>query len=173
MESSRQESWSGLPFTSPGDLPDPRIESRSLALQAETLPSEPCRKPQYFKEQNVLVSLPAIHWSSREGKLTDEKEKTNTRAMSLSKHEEKESTKRWKGRVLTGTGKPPRSRSRHQLQEGVRMLAGEFVEILFWFLLLFSQGSGAKGEGADICKWIIITMRHGIPGGKGRGHEGS
>lgn len=46
---------------------------------------------------------------------TKEKEKTNTGAMSLSKQEEKEPTKRWKGRVLSGTGKPPRSRSRQQL----------------------------------------------------------
>jgi len=41
MEFSRQEDWSGLPFPSPGDLPDLRIESGSLALQADTLPSEP------------------------------------------------------------------------------------------------------------------------------------
>ena len=32
MGFSRQEYWSGLPFPSPGDLPDPRIEPRSLAL---------------------------------------------------------------------------------------------------------------------------------------------
>ena len=31
MESSRQEYWSGLPFPSPGGLPDPRIELRSPA----------------------------------------------------------------------------------------------------------------------------------------------
>ena len=37
---SRQEHWSGLPFTSPGDLPDPGIEPKSLALQADSLPSE-------------------------------------------------------------------------------------------------------------------------------------
>ena len=38
---SRQEYWSGVPFPSPGDLPDPGIESGSPALQADTLPSEP------------------------------------------------------------------------------------------------------------------------------------
>ena len=31
---SRQEDWSGLPFTSPGDLPNPGMEPRSPALQA-------------------------------------------------------------------------------------------------------------------------------------------
>ena len=41
MGFSRQECWSGLPFSSPGDLPDPGIEPRSPALQADTLPSEP------------------------------------------------------------------------------------------------------------------------------------
>ena len=37
MGFSRQEYWSGLPFPSPGDLPDPGIESRSPALQAGAL----------------------------------------------------------------------------------------------------------------------------------------
>ena len=32
--------WSGLPFYSPGDLPDPGIEPRSPALQANSLPTE-------------------------------------------------------------------------------------------------------------------------------------
>ena len=41
MGFSRQEYWSGLPFPSPGDLPDPGIESRSPALQADALTSEP------------------------------------------------------------------------------------------------------------------------------------
>ena len=41
MALSRQEYWSGLPFPSPGNLPDPGIEPGSLALQADTLPSEP------------------------------------------------------------------------------------------------------------------------------------
>ena len=41
----RQESWSGLPFPSPGDLPDPGIEPRSPALQADSLPSAPPGKP--------------------------------------------------------------------------------------------------------------------------------
>ena len=45
MEFSRQEYWSGLPFSSPGDLSDPGIEPRSPALQADSLPSEPPGKP--------------------------------------------------------------------------------------------------------------------------------
>ena len=37
----RQEYWSGLPFPSPGDVPDPGIKLGSPALQADALPSEP------------------------------------------------------------------------------------------------------------------------------------
>ena len=45
MGFSRQEYWSGLPFPPPGTLPDPGIEPRSPALQADSLPSEPLGKP--------------------------------------------------------------------------------------------------------------------------------
>ena len=45
MGFSRQEYWSGLPCCPPGDLPDPGIEPRSSALQADSLPSEPPGKP--------------------------------------------------------------------------------------------------------------------------------
>ena len=41
----RQEYWSGLPFPSPGDLPDPGIEPGSPTLEADTLTSEPPGKP--------------------------------------------------------------------------------------------------------------------------------
>ena len=41
MGFSRREYWSGLPFLSPGDLPNPGIEPRSPALRADALPSEP------------------------------------------------------------------------------------------------------------------------------------
>ena len=40
MEFSRPEYWSGEPFPSPGDLPDPGIKSRSPALQVDSLPAE-------------------------------------------------------------------------------------------------------------------------------------
>ena len=40
MGFSSQEYWSGLPFPSSGDLPDPQIEPGSPALQADSLPSE-------------------------------------------------------------------------------------------------------------------------------------
>ena len=45
MGFSRQEYWSGLPFPSPGDLPDLGIEPRSPTLQADALTSEPPGKP--------------------------------------------------------------------------------------------------------------------------------
>ena len=45
MGFSRQEYWSGLPFSSRGDLPDPWIELRSPTLRADSLPSEPPGNP--------------------------------------------------------------------------------------------------------------------------------
>ena len=45
MGFSRQEYWSGLPFPSPGDLPDLGIELRSPILQADALTSKPSGKP--------------------------------------------------------------------------------------------------------------------------------
>ena len=45
MEFSRQEYWSGLPFPSPGDLPDLGIEPGSPTLWADALPSEPPGNP--------------------------------------------------------------------------------------------------------------------------------
>ena len=45
MRFSRQEYWSGLPFPSTGDLPDPGIEPRSPTLQADALTSKPPGKP--------------------------------------------------------------------------------------------------------------------------------
>ena len=40
MGFSKLEYWSGLPFPSPEDLPDPGIEPRSPAVQADSLPTE-------------------------------------------------------------------------------------------------------------------------------------
>ena len=37
LEASRREYWSGLPFPSPGYLPDPGVEPKSPALQADSL----------------------------------------------------------------------------------------------------------------------------------------
>ena len=49
MGFSRQEYWSGLPFPSPGDLPNSGIEPGSCALQADALSSEPLGK-----QENML-----------------------------------------------------------------------------------------------------------------------
>ena len=45
VDFSRQEYCNGLPFLSPGDLPDPGIEPGPPALQADSVPSEPLGKP--------------------------------------------------------------------------------------------------------------------------------
>ena len=54
MGFSRQGYWSGLPFPSPGDLPDPGIEPGSPALQADALTSQPPGKPHMYKEPSKL-----------------------------------------------------------------------------------------------------------------------
>ena len=51
MEFSRQEYWSGLPFSAPGYPPNPGIEPTSPALQADSLPYEPPGK------QNEIFDL--------------------------------------------------------------------------------------------------------------------
>ena len=57
MGFSRQECWSGLPFPSPEDLPDPGIEPVSPALQADALPSEPPRKSLHLVLMNHVMHL--------------------------------------------------------------------------------------------------------------------
>ena len=54
---SRQEYWSGLPFPSPGDLPNPGIEPGSPALQTDALPSEPLGKPQTLMSTLMYYSV--------------------------------------------------------------------------------------------------------------------
>ena len=53
MGVSRQEYWSGLPFPSPGDLPDPGIEPWSPMLQADSLPSELSGKSLSLDKKNI------------------------------------------------------------------------------------------------------------------------
>ena len=82
MEFSRQEYWSGLPFPSPGDLPNPGIEPKSPALETDALSSEPPGKPYgspeskfcWPSEPNVLgvcISSPEPHgWRLQSGTQT-------------------------------------------------------------------------------------------------------
>ena len=72
MEFSRPEYWSGQPFPSPGDLPNPGTEPTSPALQVDSLPAEPQGKPkntgvgslsllqQIFPTQELNCYL--LHW---------------------------------------------------------------------------------------------------------------
>ena len=61
MGFSREEYWNGLPFPSPGDLPNWGIEPRSPALPADSLPTEPPGKPLLycgyieFCQENALI----------------------------------------------------------------------------------------------------------------------
>ena len=55
MGFSRQESWSGQPFPSSGNLPDPGMEPMPPALQADSLPSEPPGKSNKLALETVLL----------------------------------------------------------------------------------------------------------------------
>ena len=71
MEFSGPEYWSGWPFPSPGDLPKPGIEPRSPALQANSSPAEPQRKPlcPYKGEANgnlILMEEEKAVWPQRQ-----------------------------------------------------------------------------------------------------------
>ena len=67
MEFSRQEYWSGLPFPSPGDLPDLGTEPRSPAFQADTLPSKLPGKPwcllASYKSSQFFVWVEMIYFT--------------------------------------------------------------------------------------------------------------
>ena len=67
---SRQEYWSGLPFLSPGVLPDPGIEltsPASPALQADSLPLEPLGKSYYFLIKHIqAVKFMLFFFNSKE-----------------------------------------------------------------------------------------------------------
>ena len=64
MTFSRQGYWSGLPFSSPGDLPNPGIEPWSPALQADSLLTELHGKPRFVKDfiklRNLLMSFELV-----------------------------------------------------------------------------------------------------------------
>jgi len=67
MEFSRQKYWSGLPFPSPVDLPDPGIKPRFPALQVDYLLTEPpgklkafCRQRKYYSKIYIGIQ---INWN--------------------------------------------------------------------------------------------------------------
>ena len=60
MGFSRQEHWSGLPFPSPGDLPDPGMKAGSLALQTDSLPLSHQGSPFAAAAAKSLQSCPTL-----------------------------------------------------------------------------------------------------------------
>ena len=67
MEFSRPEYWSGQPFPSPGELPNPGIEPRSPALQADSLPAGPQGQPKgrvyaCKKKQKQTQTFLPVQW---------------------------------------------------------------------------------------------------------------
>ena len=68
MEFSRQEYWTGLPLTSPEDLPNPGIEPESPQLQAGSLPSEIPGIDSYTRRKTSICFLESS--SPNESQLT-------------------------------------------------------------------------------------------------------
>ena len=64
MEFSRQEYWNGLPFPSPGDLPDPGIELKTPAWQADALPLSHQGSPAMGKRLQLICQMKV--WYLRE-----------------------------------------------------------------------------------------------------------
>ena len=57
MEFSKQKYWSGLPFPTPGNLPDPVIKSMFPVLQADSLPLTPSGRPISYTDQCSFSSI--------------------------------------------------------------------------------------------------------------------
>ena len=60
MEFSKPEYWSGQPFPSPGDIPNPGIKPRSPALQADSLPAVPQGKPFLKQDHKKPFRVPLL-----------------------------------------------------------------------------------------------------------------
>ena len=65
VEFSRQEYRSGLPFPSPGDLPDPGVEPGCRTLQADSLPTKPPAKTS-APERGLVISRRVQRWHVEE-----------------------------------------------------------------------------------------------------------
>ena len=78
MEFSRQEYWSGLPFPSPGDLSDPGIKPRSLALWADALPSEPPGRVVMKTAKQISYDLSRVEPKKKKNKQIKNKRKADT-----------------------------------------------------------------------------------------------
>ena len=79
----RQEYWSGLPFPSPGDLPNPGIEPRSPTLRVDSLPSEPLGKPKHKHDALAGNQTSAPAWEARILPLNDSVNFANERVWAV------------------------------------------------------------------------------------------
>jgi len=65
MEFSMPEYWSGSPFSSPEDLPNPAIEPRSPALWVNSLPAEPKGSPYRLTHTKIIITdQRKVMWSA-------------------------------------------------------------------------------------------------------------
>ena len=81
MRFARQEYWSGLPFPSPWDLPDPGIDPSLLRWQADSFTAEPPGKPTFFCRADPYPPG-CIRWvDTQKGSLDGETKEISTLAM--------------------------------------------------------------------------------------------
>ena len=120
MEFSRQQYWSGLPFSSPGDCPDPGIKPRSPTLQADSLPSEPPGKQGgSIKIQNPRFSLGAAHMAKfllGLTKIPDSQRKAGVRCKQGSLHKHLGHRDEMSSYQFWGVRTPPDTTERSTLQ---------------------------------------------------------
>ena len=79
MGFSRQEYWSGFPFPSPGDLPDPGVKPASPVLQADSFSSEPPGK----RPVNTSVCLWSVEGDNEVATAQEEKQDAGSREVGV------------------------------------------------------------------------------------------
>ena len=99
MGFSRQGYWSGLPFPSPGDLPDPGFKPWSYTLQADSLPSEPLGL--IYTYQNYIVQNNKKFFSNTLEKCVVWSEKSHFRVWFGSQVNGKKTSNPWRKWTLT------------------------------------------------------------------------
>ena len=146
MRFSKQAYWSGLPFLSPGDLPNPRMKPRSPTLQVDSLPAESPGKPkntgvgslsllqQTFPTQGFNSGLPHCR-----------------RILYHLSHQESPRILEWVAYPISRGTSQPRNRTR------VPCIAGRF----FTSLATREAQGGCRGAEIQFCSY---TRGYQIPG---------
>ena len=164
MHFSRQEYWSGLPCPPPGHLPNPCREPRSPALQADSLPSEPPRKPpQGSGSDKIHVPIKALSSKREKGILSLSFILNRSAGFQDSEFLSLESNKAgasqfWNVPLLSGLTPPASQQLISAFQRGV--LANT------WFIVTLGSAAQLSHHWSDFFffiyfyYWRLITLQH-------------